>query len=162
MIKLQFLNNSDARAAAWLRARYSRIAAEVEQGMQRALVSLAGHSGATALRGRVLRIQAGTPHPPATGRAQTYSAGATVAARARAATTAWCGTVHEHRDKLSGARRLQRPPHLIRRAMGERVMTGSPYGIHIRARYSLRTSLIDRRAAILAEVSAALQRGLAT
>jgi hypothetical protein len=55
--------------------------------------------------------------------------------------TAWYGKLLEGGGTFVGIRRLKLPPHMVTRARGERVMTGSPYGIHFREYRFLRDSL---------------------
>lgn len=55
--------------------------------------------------------------------------------------SAWYGKIHEFGGSFIGHHTLSNPPHLVTRAGGERVMTGSPYGMHFPERSFLRSTL---------------------
>ena len=61
---------------------------------------------------------------------------------------AWYGRLHELGGTFIAHRSLKRPAHMIRRKLGERVMTGSPYGIHFATRSFMRRGQADMRSEI--------------
>lgn len=70
---------------------------------------------------------------------------------------AFYGKYHEDGGSFVGQRTLRRPPRMVRRKGGERVMTGTPYGIFFPPRPFMSTSLLENREMIVA----ALRRGMA-
>ncbi|MGB8799442.1 MAG: hypothetical protein WCC97_02040 [Candidatus Acidiferrales bacterium] len=69
--------------------------------------------------------------------------------------------IHEFGGTFTARRQnLIHPPHLVTRAGGERVMTGSPYGIHFPERSFMRSSLREQRQVIITALSTALSRSL--
>jgi phage gpG-like protein len=65
--------------------------------------------------------------------------------------------IHEYGGSFIGARKhLMHPPHLITRAHGERVMTGSPFGMKFPERSFMRTALSEMEPEIRAEFEKAV------
>jgi len=67
--------------------------------------------------------------------------GKTITATVGIGSTAWYGKLHEFGGSFIATRKLRNPPHMTTRRFGERVMTGSPYGIHFPVRSFIRASL---------------------
>jgi hypothetical protein len=161
MIRFEFFNNSDERVAQWLRSRHQRIVEELGPGMMRAMVALASYIGTEKLSGQVLKVRFGTLRRAVIGSARQYSTGSTVEGRVGTDSTTWYGQLHEDGGSFVGHRKLKKPPHLMRRKMGERVLTGSPYGIRFPARPFMRPSLQEQRGMIIEELAKAMQKAIA-
>jgi phage gpG-like protein len=74
--------------------------------------------------------------------------------------TAFYGKIHEYGGSFTARRTLKLPPHLARRQSGERVMTGTPYGIFFPERSFMRTSLAENRQTIITALATALNRAI--
>lgn len=75
--------------------------------------------------------------------------------------TAPYGRIHEYGGTFTARKKnLIHPPHLATRKGGERVMTGSPYGIHFPERSFLRSSLREQRGTIITALKTALSRSI--
>jgi phage gpG-like protein len=70
------------------------------------------------------------------------------------------GKIHEFGGSFVARRNLKRPSHLVTRRGGERVMTGSPFGIHFPARPFMHTSLQERRMVIMAGLRNAVNKSV--
>jgi phage gpG-like protein len=74
---------------------------------------------------------------------------------------AWYGKFHEFGGTFIGAvKKLKRPPHMATRKRGERVMTGSPYGIYFPARPWFRVTFREQRDRVINELRAELSHAL--
>jgi len=80
--------------------------------------------------------------------AQTRHDGDSVVGTVGYGSSAWYGAILEgiYGHTFVGHRNLRRPSHLVTRARGERVMSGSPYGIHFGDFSALQPSLRDNTA----------------
>ncbi len=160
VIKFEFLNNSDERVTQWLQSRHQRVAEELGPGMMRATLKLASYIGTEKLQGQVLNVKTGTLQRAVVDSARQYTDGTTIQGQVGTDGAAWYGELHEDGGSFVGQRKLKKPPHLMRRAMGERVMTGSPYGIHFPVRPFMRPSLQEQRGMIVEELTKVMVKAI--
>jgi len=156
MIRFEFLNNSDSRVVGWLQSRYRRMVEELGPGVMRATVALARCIGTEKLSGQVLNVRSGALRSAVMSGAQCDTADSTLEGRIGAGGVPWYGALQENGGTFTGQRKLKKPPHLLRRQLGERVLTGSPYGIHFPARPFMRPSLQEQRGMIVEELAKAM------
>ena len=161
MLKLKFLNRSDERIAEFLRTRSARIAEEFGAGIMRAMIRLASYIGAEKLSGQVLKARTGNLRSAVLTGVQSYRSGTASHGRIPSGGLPWYGALQEDGGSFTAHRNLKKPAHLMRRAMGERVMTGSPYGIYFPARPFMRPSLQEQRGMIIEELVKSMHKALA-
>jgi HK97 gp10 family phage protein len=137
-----------------------RLQNSLQQAMER--ITLEAQIGVQAkLEGPVLKHRTGNLVRNITRDVQSSSDG--VSGTVGIGRNAWYGKLHEEGFIGTGARKhLLHPPHLVTRKNGERVLTGSPYGIHIPARPFLVPTLRDMEDRIRQHLLDAIQEALTT
>lgn len=141
-----------------LKQRSVEIIEALELQMNALMVKLQAHIVSDKLSGQVLHHRTGTLIASIITHPVVLSASAMVGMVTGASGPAWYGRVHEYGGSFVTSRKLKRPAHMVRRKGGERVMTGSPYGIHFPERSFMRSSLDDMRAEITEKLGMTLKR----
>jgi hypothetical protein len=149
MIRLSF-NGSDQNVLNTLQQKGPRIVEVLAQKITYLNLKLQAHIVAEKLSGQVLNHRSGRLAGSVVAQ-PTVAEGTSLVGQVTAASgPAWYGRLHEYGGSFIGARvNLKHPPHMVRRARGERVMTGSPYGIFFPERSFMRSSIDDMREEIL-------------
>ncbi len=149
-------------ASPYLRQALISLAAQVPRSLNRQLYRLQGIIRADKLSGQVLHVRTGNlrnavhvePAVAQEGRVE----GALGLGR-----EAWYGKIHEFGGTFTAAyKNLKHPPHMVTRKRGERVMTGSPYGIHFPERSFWRSTFREQRERTINGLRADLSEALVT
>jgi hypothetical protein len=155
MIKFSF-NDSDKRLVERLRKKGPSIVAAIRAAVDRSNFEMQSKIVAEKLQGQVLEHRSGKLG----GSIRVIAAqvvGTKVAGSVEGAGgPAWYGKLHEYGGSFVGHRLLRRPSHLVTRAGGERVYTGSPYGINFAERSFMRSTLREQQETIVARIKAAV------
>lgn len=140
MIRMVLSDN----VAAGLGAQRVRLHAALVKGVTKAAIGVQSDVVSNYLHGQVLHQRSGNLARniigPSNG-APVTDAGTVITGTVGIGSTAWYGKLHEYGGSFVGRRNIKNPSHLSTRRMGERVMTGSPYGIHFPVRSFIRASL---------------------
>jgi hypothetical protein len=147
-------------AAASIRAKGPRIIQAIIKKINGSMIALQSYIVTGKLSGQVLKHRSGKLANSI--RVNPAEAeGATVTASVEGAGgPAWYGRLHEFGGSFVASRRLKRPSHLVTRKHGERVMTGSPYGIHFAQRSFMRSSFAERQNQIIESVREGFREAL--
>jgi hypothetical protein len=160
MFELDF-QGSDRELVLFLRTRAVGIKQAIKNRLDQLSVQLQQHIVREKLSGQVLHHRSGKGQQsirviPATEDGERIEGGVQGGGG-----PAWYMALHEFGGTFTAARKnLMRPPHLVTRTRGERVMTGSPYGIHFPERSFMRSSLQEMRQQIYDGMAQALRDAL--
>lgn len=167
MIELKF-NIENSATVAMLKTKASDVIAALVRGMNISMIKLQAYIDSQKLSGQVLKRGPNRPGHSGGELARSIrvilagvEAGVVQGGVQGAGGTAWYGKLHEYGGSFVAARKiLKHPPHLVTRAGGERVMTGSPYGIFFPERSFMRVSLTEMRSAIFDQLTLSVNEGL--
>ena len=132
-----------------LGSQRQRVHAALVKGVTAAGIGIQADVVQNYLHGQVLHQRSGNLARNIIGPENGYSItddGKTITATVGIGSTAWYGKLHEFGGTFVGQRKLKKSSRLVTRRLGERVMTGSPYGIHFPERSFIRASLTANEA----------------
>lgn len=151
MITLNLVGVNETVVA--VKQRGPRIVGEIARRVNASLIELQSYIVGSKLSGQVLKHRSGKlANSIRVNKAHDIGSGVLEGSVQGGGGPAFYGRIHEYGGSFIAARRLKRPPHLVTRRGGERVMTGSPYGIRFAERSFMRTGFAERQAAIMKNI----------